>query len=64
VVTTYSKEAIEIAKAEGLHLVKLELYGKHAKRDTVSFAGPVGPETAAMAEALLLRLLDVKKRME
>lgn len=42
----YADGAVERAKRDGLYLVKLDLVGKYAKKGTVQFAGPVGPETA------------------
>jgi hypothetical protein len=61
---TYSKEAIADAKKNGLHLVKVELNGKHAKKATMSLAAACGPETAKKVQELVEHLCDVNKRMQ
>jgi hypothetical protein len=36
---SYDREQVDEAKAEGLHLVTLDIVGKHAKRDGVTYQG-------------------------
>ncbi len=58
----YSKDAIAAAKKNGLHLVKIELNGNHAKRGTMSLAVTCGPEMAAKIAELFTLLCSVEKR--
>lgn len=61
---SWTAGAVEIAKTEGLHLVKLTLNGKYAKRGTIEMSGPCGPETAKLVSDLMIRLADAKERMK
>lgn len=61
----YSSDQIAKAKAEGLHLVRIEINGRHAKTYTAEFAGPVGPETAAKIIAFFDALIaDTEGRLK
>jgi hypothetical protein len=60
----YEPGAVKIAKEEKLCLVVLEINGRHAKQDSVTFSGPVGPETLREVYALLKRLCSVQERMK
>jgi hypothetical protein len=64
VANTWTKEAVSRAKAEGLTLVKLEINGRHAKRDSMSMSGPVGPKTAEKVRQLFMELCKLADRME
>ncbi len=53
----YTKAAVDDAKTKGLYLVKVEINGRHAKRGSIEFAGPVGPETSQKILAMFTELL-------
>jgi hypothetical protein len=59
-----TKEAIELAKQNSLNLVCLEINGKYAKKDSIAFAGPMGPEMTKKVWNLMNELLDTKKRIQ
>lgn len=61
----YTKEAVADAKEKGLYLVKLDINGRHAKRGSIEFAGPVGPETAKRILDMFTALLaNTEERMK
>ncbi len=61
---TFDRECIADAKKKGLHLVRLEINGRHAKRASMACTVQVGPKTAAKLIEVFNDLCDVKTRME
>lgn len=63
-IPTYQPGAIARAKLQGLHLMKIEIMGKHAKQGSMAMSAVVGPAMAKRLKQLFVDLSDVEKRMK
>lgn len=62
-IPSWQKGAIESAKRDGLHIVKIEVNGKYAKAGSIAVSAPVGPKMAKKIKKLFGEICDVEKRM-
>lgn len=58
---SWTEGAKKIAAEEGTYLIKVTINGKPAKKGSMDFAGPAGPETVKKIMALIT---DAKERMK
>lgn len=65
VMAKYTKEQHELAANKGLHLVTIDINGTHAKRGSMTFAGPTGPKTVEKLYAFFTKeIAPAKKRLQ
>ena len=59
----WSKEHHAIAKAKGAHLFCVAVYGKYAKRGSLSYKGPCTAKTAKEIELFMYKLMKREKTL-
>jgi hypothetical protein len=61
-IPSYSATILARARKERLHLVKIEINGRHANAGGMAMAAVVGPKMAAKLKQIFVELSDGKTR--